>query len=138
MKLQGGVQGVLVMEKESKKMVDEAVTSTTASLKRKALIHDSDSDDDMPLSSKLKISKEVVDTTTASLVDPLKPKKRKRLIKSRYHIPLKVQILMIFHILTSHLILTDYPILMEYQILMKHQILMEGQILMHLLLMAHQ
>ena len=79
------------MEKESKKMVDEAVTSTIASLKRKAFIHDSDSDDDMPLSSKLKISKEVADTTTASLVDSLKPKKRKRLIKSRYHIPLKVQ-----------------------------------------------
>ena len=91
MKLQGGVQGVLVLEKETKKMVDEAVPSTTASLKRKAFIHDSDSDDNMPLSSKLKISKEVADTTTTSLVDSLKPKKRKRLIKSRYHIPLKVQ-----------------------------------------------
>ena len=78
MKLQGGVQGVLVMEKETKKMVDEVVPSTITSLKRKAFIHDSDSDDDMPLSSKLKISKEVADTTTASLVDHLETKEEEK------------------------------------------------------------
>ncbi|KAK1377274.1 hypothetical protein POM88_033467 [Heracleum sosnowskyi] len=82
-KKQGGVQGVLVQKKAEK--VTEAV-----SVKRKLVLRDeSDSEDDMPISSKFKIIKEVADTAIEAVAPSSKPQKKRT--KSRYHIPLETQ-----------------------------------------------
>ncbi|KAK1379655.1 hypothetical protein POM88_026399 [Heracleum sosnowskyi] len=52
---------------------------------------ETDSEDDMPISSKFKIIKEVADTATEAVTPSSKPQKKRILSKSRYHIPLKVQ-----------------------------------------------
>ncbi|KAK1355275.1 hypothetical protein POM88_048531 [Heracleum sosnowskyi] len=81
-KLQGGVQGVLV-KKAAKE--GEAV-----SVKRKLVLRDeTDSDDDLPISSVMNVNKEVADTTTAVVVPLSTPQKKMKLSKSRYHIPLE-------------------------------------------------
>ncbi|KAK1378500.1 hypothetical protein POM88_025244 [Heracleum sosnowskyi] len=84
-KKQGGVQGVLVQKKAEK--VTEAV-----SVKRKLVLRvESDSEDDMPISSKFKIIKEVADTAIEAVAPSSKPQKKRKLSKSRYHIPLETQ-----------------------------------------------
>ncbi|KAK1390006.1 hypothetical protein POM88_018184 [Heracleum sosnowskyi] len=84
-KKQGGVQRVLVQKKAEK--VTKAV-----SVKRKLVLRDeSDSEDDMPISSKFKIIKEVADTAIEAVTPSSKPRKKMKLSKSRYHIPLETQ-----------------------------------------------
>ncbi|KAK1360969.1 hypothetical protein POM88_045443 [Heracleum sosnowskyi] len=84
-KKQGGVQGVLVKKADK---VDEVVF-----VKRKLVLRDeTDSEDDMPISSKLKKNKEVSDTTVEVVAPSSKPQKKRKLSKSRYHIPLKTQV----------------------------------------------
>ncbi|KAK1378014.1 hypothetical protein POM88_024758 [Heracleum sosnowskyi] len=80
-KTKGGVQGVLVQKADK---VDEVAVK-----KKLVLRDDSDSENTMPLSSKFKISKEVVDTASEAVAPSAKPPKKRKLIKSRYHIPLK-------------------------------------------------
>ncbi|KAK1367121.1 hypothetical protein POM88_042682 [Heracleum sosnowskyi] len=81
-KLQGGVQGVLV--KKAAKGV-EAV-----SVKRKLVLRDeTDSEDDLPISSIMNVNKEVADTATVAVVPLSSPQKRRRLTKGRYQIPLE-------------------------------------------------
>ncbi|KAK1356058.1 hypothetical protein POM88_049314 [Heracleum sosnowskyi] len=81
-KLQGGVQGVLV-KKAAKR--GEAV-----SVKRKLVLKDeTDSEDDLPISSVMNMNKEVADTATAAVVPLSTPQKKRKLSKSRYHIPLE-------------------------------------------------
>ncbi|KAK1396950.1 hypothetical protein POM88_006813 [Heracleum sosnowskyi] len=81
---QGGVQGVLVKKVDR---VEEVV-----SVKRKLVLRDeTDSEDDMPISSKLKIHKEVADTAIVAVAPSSKPQKKRKLSKSRYHIPLETQ-----------------------------------------------
>ncbi|KAK1383595.1 hypothetical protein POM88_021330 [Heracleum sosnowskyi] len=83
-KLQEGVQGVLV--KKAAKGV-EAV-----SVKRKLVLRDeTDSDDDLPIASIMNVNKEVFDTAFEAVAPSSKPQKERTLSKSRYHIPLKVQ-----------------------------------------------
>ncbi|KAK1365189.1 hypothetical protein POM88_040750 [Heracleum sosnowskyi] len=75
-KLQGGVQGVLV--KKAAKGV-EAV-----SVKRKLVLRDeTDSEDDLPISSIMNVNKEVVDTATTAVVSLSTPQKKRRLTKGR-------------------------------------------------------
>ncbi|KAK1356342.1 hypothetical protein POM88_049598 [Heracleum sosnowskyi] len=81
-KIQGGVQGVLV------KKVAKGVEAV--SVKRKLVLRDeTDSEDDMPISSKIKMNKEVADTATEVVAPSSKPHKKRKLSKSRYHIPLE-------------------------------------------------
>ncbi|KAK1394056.1 hypothetical protein POM88_013112 [Heracleum sosnowskyi] len=83
-KKQGGVQGVLVKKSER---VEEVVA-----VKRKLVLRDeTDSEDDMLISSKFKLNKEVADTASEAVASTVKPQKKIKLIKSRYHIPLKKQ-----------------------------------------------
>ncbi|KAK1372305.1 hypothetical protein POM88_028498 [Heracleum sosnowskyi] len=80
----GGVQGVLV------KKADKVVKNVP--MKRKLrLIDESDSEDDLPISSVMNVNKEVADTATKAVVPLSKPHKTRKLSKSRYHIPLTVQ-----------------------------------------------
>ncbi|KAK1362943.1 hypothetical protein POM88_038504 [Heracleum sosnowskyi] len=80
-KKQGGVQGVLVKKVDKGEEVD---------VKRKLILGgDSDSEDDMVLSSKFKMNKEVVDTAIEAVAPSAKPQKKRKLIKRKYHIPLK-------------------------------------------------
>ncbi|KAK1380079.1 hypothetical protein POM88_026823 [Heracleum sosnowskyi] len=83
-KIQGGVQGVLV------KKADEVVKNVPVKRKLR-LIDESDSEDDLPISSVMNVNKEVADTATKSVVPSSKPQKTRKLSKSRYHIPLTVQ-----------------------------------------------
>ncbi|KAK1360911.1 hypothetical protein POM88_045385 [Heracleum sosnowskyi] len=85
-KKQRGVQGVLV-QKDAKTVLDKGVEDVP--VKRRLILRDeSDSEDDMPISSKFKIIKEVADT---AIVVSTKSQKKRKLSKSRYHIPLPVQ-----------------------------------------------
>ncbi|KAK1359862.1 hypothetical protein POM88_044336 [Heracleum sosnowskyi] len=80
-KLQGGVQGDLV------KKVAKGVEAVSA--KRKLVLRDeTDSEDDLPISSKMNVNKEVADTATEAVVSLSTPQKKMKLSKSRYHIPL--------------------------------------------------
>ncbi|KAK1352207.1 hypothetical protein POM88_053471 [Heracleum sosnowskyi] len=83
-KKQGGVQGVLV------KKADKVVKDVPVKRKLR-LIDESDSEDDLPISSVMNLNKEVADTATKVVVPSSKPQKTKKLSKSRYHIPLTVQ-----------------------------------------------
>ncbi|KAK1402214.1 hypothetical protein POM88_001819 [Heracleum sosnowskyi] len=83
-KIQGGVQGVLV------KKADKVVTNVPVKRKLR-LIDESDSEDDLPISSVMNVNKEVADTATKAVVPSSKPQKTRKLSKSRYHIPLTVQ-----------------------------------------------
>ncbi|KAK1371557.1 hypothetical protein POM88_037649 [Heracleum sosnowskyi] len=75
-------QGVLIKKADR---VEEVV------VKRKLILGtNSDSEDDMSLSSKFKIQKEVADTAHEAVAQTTKPQKKRKLIKSRYHIPLRV------------------------------------------------
>ncbi|KAK1358971.1 hypothetical protein POM88_043445 [Heracleum sosnowskyi] len=81
-KLQGGVQGVLVKK--------AAKGGDVVSVKRKLVLRDeTDSEDDLPISSVLKVCKEVADTATAAVVPLSTPQKKRKLSKSMYHIPLE-------------------------------------------------
>ncbi|KAK1401566.1 hypothetical protein POM88_001171 [Heracleum sosnowskyi] len=61
-------------------------------VKRKLrLIDESDSEDGLPISSVMNVNKEVADTATKAVVPSSKPQKTRKLSKSRYHIPLTVQ-----------------------------------------------
>ncbi|KAK1373222.1 hypothetical protein POM88_029415 [Heracleum sosnowskyi] len=83
-KIQGGVQGVLV------KKADKVVTNVPVKRKLR-LIDESDSEDELPISSVMNVNKEVADTATKAVVPSSKPQKTRKLSKSRYHIPLTVQ-----------------------------------------------
>ncbi|KAK1372772.1 hypothetical protein POM88_028965 [Heracleum sosnowskyi] len=83
-KIQGGVQGVLV------KKADKVVKNVPVKRKLR-LIDESDSEDDLPISSVMNVNKEVADTATKAVVPSSKPQKTRKLSKSRYHIPLTVQ-----------------------------------------------
>ncbi|KAK1371186.1 hypothetical protein POM88_037278 [Heracleum sosnowskyi] len=83
-KIQGGVQGVLV------KKADKVVKNVPVKRKLR-LIDESDSEDDLPISSVMNVNKEVADTATKAVVPLSKPQKTRKLSKSRYHIPLTVQ-----------------------------------------------
>ncbi|KAK1364806.1 hypothetical protein POM88_040367 [Heracleum sosnowskyi] len=89
-KLQGGVQGVLV-KKDAKVVPDKVVEGVTVKIKL-VLRDESDSENDMPISSKFKIFKEVVDTAIEVVAPSSKPQKKRKLSKSRYHIPFKTQV----------------------------------------------
>ncbi|KAK1372472.1 hypothetical protein POM88_028665 [Heracleum sosnowskyi] len=79
-KLQGGVQGVLV--KKAAKGVE------VVSVKRKLVLRDeTDSEDDLPISSIMNVNKEVADTAIEDVVPLSKSQKKRKLSKSRYHIP---------------------------------------------------
>ncbi|KAK1399481.1 hypothetical protein POM88_009344 [Heracleum sosnowskyi] len=81
-KKQGGVQGVLVKKADR---VEEVVK-----VKRKLVLRDeTDSEDDMPISSKLRMNKEYADIDGEVVAPTAKPQKKRKLIKRRYHIPLK-------------------------------------------------
>ncbi|KAK1367763.1 hypothetical protein POM88_033855 [Heracleum sosnowskyi] len=81
-KLQGGVQGVLVKK--------AAKGGEVVSVKRKLVLRDeTDSEDDLPISSVMNVNKEVADTVTAAVVPLSTPQKKRKLSKSRYHIPLE-------------------------------------------------
>ncbi|KAK1357061.1 hypothetical protein POM88_050317 [Heracleum sosnowskyi] len=83
-KIQGGVQGVLV------KKADKVVKDVPVKRKLR-LIDESDSEDALPISSVMNVNKEVADTATKAVVPLSKPQKTRKLSKSRYHIPLTVQ-----------------------------------------------
>ncbi|KAK1364445.1 hypothetical protein POM88_040006 [Heracleum sosnowskyi] len=83
-KIQGGVQGVLV------KKADKVVKNVPVKRKLR-LIDKSDLEDDLPISSVMNVNKEVADTATKAVVPSSKPQKTRKLSKSRYHIPLTVQ-----------------------------------------------
>ncbi|KAK1387431.1 hypothetical protein POM88_015609 [Heracleum sosnowskyi] len=83
-KKQGGVQGALV------KKADKVVKDVPVKRKLR-LIDESDSEDDLPISSVMNVNKEVADTATKAVVPSSKPQKSRKLSKSRYHIPLTVQ-----------------------------------------------
>ncbi|KAK1366762.1 hypothetical protein POM88_042323 [Heracleum sosnowskyi] len=83
-KIQGGVQGVLV------KKADKVVKNVPVKRKLR-LIDESDSEDDLPISSVMNVNKEVADTATKVVVPSSKPQTKRKLSKSRYHIPLTVQ-----------------------------------------------
>ncbi|KAK1394455.1 hypothetical protein POM88_013511 [Heracleum sosnowskyi] len=81
-KLQGGVKGILV--KKAAKGVE------VVSVKRKLVLRDeTDSEDDLPISSIMNVNKEVVDTASAAVVSLSIPQKKRRLTKGRYQIPLE-------------------------------------------------
>ncbi|KAK1394678.1 hypothetical protein POM88_013734 [Heracleum sosnowskyi] len=81
-KLQGGVQGVLVKK--------AAKGGEAVSVKRKLVLRDeTDSEDDLPISSVMNVNKEVADTATAAVVQLSTPQKKRKLSKRRYHIPLE-------------------------------------------------
>ncbi|KAK1380859.1 hypothetical protein POM88_027603 [Heracleum sosnowskyi] len=66
--------------------------SEVISVKRKLVLRDeTDSEDDLPISSVMNVNKEVADTATKAVVPSSKPQKKRKLSKSRYHIPLTVQ-----------------------------------------------
>ncbi|KAK1383202.1 hypothetical protein POM88_020937 [Heracleum sosnowskyi] len=79
-KLQGGVQGVL--EKKDAKGVE------VVSVKRKLVLRDeTDSEDDLPISSIMNVNKEVADIAIEVVVPSSKLQKKRKLSKGRYHIP---------------------------------------------------
>ncbi|KAK1388397.1 hypothetical protein POM88_016575 [Heracleum sosnowskyi] len=81
-KLQGGVQGVLVKK--------AAKGGDAVSVKRKLVLRDeTDSEDDLPISSVMNVNKEVADIATTAVVPLSTPQKKRKLSKSRYHIPLE-------------------------------------------------
>ncbi|KAK1389830.1 hypothetical protein POM88_018008 [Heracleum sosnowskyi] len=83
-KSQGGVQGVLVKKADK---VEEVVN-----VKIKLVLRDeTDSEDDMLISSKFRMNKKVVDIASEVVAQTAKPHKKRKLAKSRYHIPLKKQ-----------------------------------------------
>ncbi|KAK1402414.1 hypothetical protein POM88_002019 [Heracleum sosnowskyi] len=83
-KLKGGVQGVLVKK--------AAKGGEVVSVQRKLVLRDeTDSEDDLPISSVMNVNKEVADTATKAVVPSSLPQKKRKLSKSRYHIPLTVQ-----------------------------------------------
>ncbi|KAK1351406.1 hypothetical protein POM88_054379 [Heracleum sosnowskyi] len=60
------------------------------SVKRKLVLRDeTDSEDDLSISSIMNVNKEVADTATAAVVPLSTPQKKRKLSKSRYHIPLE-------------------------------------------------
>ncbi|KAK1396706.1 hypothetical protein POM88_006569 [Heracleum sosnowskyi] len=82
-KIKGGVQWALV-----KKTVGR--TEKVVEVKRKLVMRDeTDSEDDMPISSKIRMNKEVADTATEAVAPSSKPQKKRKLSKSGYHIPLE-------------------------------------------------
>ncbi|KAK1384549.1 hypothetical protein POM88_022284 [Heracleum sosnowskyi] len=85
-KSKGGVQGVLVQKDNKVEEVEEV------DVKRKLILgEDSDYEDDMVLSSKFKMNKEVADTASEAVAPSTKPQKKRKLVKSRYHIPMEKQ-----------------------------------------------
>ncbi|KAK1368040.1 hypothetical protein POM88_034132 [Heracleum sosnowskyi] len=79
-KLQGGVHGVLVKK--------AAKGGEVVSVKRKLVLRDeTDSEDDLPISSIMNVNKEVADTATAAVVPLSTSQKKSKLSKSRYQIP---------------------------------------------------
>ncbi|KAK1360128.1 hypothetical protein POM88_044602 [Heracleum sosnowskyi] len=81
-KLQGGVQGVLVKK--------AAKGGEAIYVKRKLVLRDeTDSEDDLPISSVMNVNKEVADTATAAVVPLSTPQKKRKLSKSKFHIPLE-------------------------------------------------
>ncbi|KAK1404094.1 hypothetical protein POM88_003699 [Heracleum sosnowskyi] len=82
-KIKGGVQGALVKKTTGR-------TEKVVEVKRKLVLRDeTDSEDDMPISSKIKMNKEVAYTATEAVTPSSKPQKKRKLTKSRYHIPLE-------------------------------------------------
>ncbi|KAK1365660.1 hypothetical protein POM88_041221 [Heracleum sosnowskyi] len=70
-KIQGGIQGVLV--KKAAKGVE------VVSVKRKLVLRDeTDSEDDMPIFSKIKMNKEVADTANEAVAPSSKPQKKEQ------------------------------------------------------------